>query len=94
MYAKAIDHISLNTLGRLISRYVIDVNRPLSNESLYPGQTTTGLFPTETFDGEMIYAKDLDAQSKSRRIEDIWPVYHQTLSEMLEAIHEQFGICL
>ncbi len=94
LYAKAIDHLSLNTLENMISRYVIDVNRPLSNESLYPGQTTTGLFPTETFDGEMIYAKDLDEQSKSRRIEEVWQVYHQTLTEMLEAIHEQFGMAI
>ncbi|NBB65673.1 N-formylglutamate deformylase [Pseudomonas sp. ODNR1LW] len=38
-----------------ISRSVIDVNRDPSGVSLYPGMTTTGLCPTETFDGEPLY---------------------------------------
>ena len=40
-----------------ISRTVIDVNHDPSGRSLYPGQTTTGLCPTETFDGEPLYAQ-------------------------------------
>jgi len=39
----------------VISRTVIDVNRDPSGQSLYPGQATTGLCPTETFDGEPLY---------------------------------------
>ncbi len=35
-----------------ISRTVIDVNRDPSGASLYPGQATTGLCPTTTFDGD------------------------------------------
>lgn len=38
-----------------ISRTVIDVNRDPSGASLYPGQTTTELCPTTTFDGEPLY---------------------------------------
>ena len=38
-----------------ISRTVIDVNRDPSGASLYPGQATTGLCPTTTFDGEPLY---------------------------------------
>lgn len=38
-----------------ISRSVIDVNRDPSGVSLYPGMTTTGLCPVETFDGEPLY---------------------------------------
>ena len=38
-----------------ISRTVIDVNRDPSGLSLYPGQATTGLCPTESFDGEPLY---------------------------------------
>lgn len=49
-----------------ISRSVIDCNRDPSGVSLYPGQTTTGLCPTETFDGEPIYktgeAPDIDSR--------------------------------
>lgn len=38
-----------------ISRTVIDVNRDPSGVSLYPGQATTELCPTTTFDGEKLY---------------------------------------
>jgi formiminoglutamase len=38
-----------------ISRTVIDVNRDPSGVSLYPGQATTTLCPTDTFDGDPIY---------------------------------------
>src|SRR5215467_4734297 len=38
-----------------ISRTVIDCNRDPSGVSLYPGQATTELCPTTTFDGEPLY---------------------------------------
>lgn len=38
-----------------ICRTVIDVNRDPSGVSLYPGQATTELCPTTTFDGEPLY---------------------------------------
>ena len=38
-----------------MSRTVIDANRDPSGASLYPGQTTTELCPTTTFDGEPLY---------------------------------------
>ena len=38
-----------------VSRYAIDLNRPPNDVSLYPGQTTTSLCPTETFHGEPLY---------------------------------------
>ena len=39
-----------------LSRTVIDVNRDPSGASLYPGQATTELCPTVTFDGEALYS--------------------------------------
>jgi formiminoglutamase len=38
-----------------LSRTVIDVNRDPSGASLYPGQATTALCPTTTFDGVPLY---------------------------------------
>ena len=38
-----------------MSRTVIDVNRDPGGASLYPGQATTELCPTTTFDGEPLY---------------------------------------
>ena len=49
-------------LGARVSRYVIDLNRPPNDESLYPGQTTTSLCPTETFRGEALYREKLAAE--------------------------------
>ena len=52
-----------------LSRTVIDVNRDPSGASLYPGQATTGLVPTETFDGRPLYrdGKVPTAQEIERR---------------------------
>jgi N-formylglutamate deformylase len=44
-----------SVLRAQVSRYVIDLNRPPDGRSLYPGRTTTGLCPTETFRGEPLY---------------------------------------
>src|SRR5271166_5632522 len=38
-----------------LSRSIVDVNRDPSGASLYPGQATTELCPTSTFDGEPLY---------------------------------------
>ena len=55
LYAFAAD-LDATIIHTAISRTAIDVNRDPSGVSLYPGQTTTGLCPTETFDGEPLYA--------------------------------------
>jgi N-formylglutamate deformylase len=47
--------LGATTVHTALSRTVIDVNRDPSGTSLYPGQTTTGLLPTETFDGLPLY---------------------------------------
>lgn len=51
-FARALDATIVHTA---ISRTVIDVNRDPSGVSLYPGQATTELCPTTTFDGEPLY---------------------------------------
>ena len=75
-----------------ISRSVIDANRDPSGVSLYPGQVTTGLCPTETFDGAALYRPGLDpdaAEIERRRIRWHAP-YHAALTEectRLRALH-------
>ena len=58
-----------------ISRSIIDVNRDPSGASLYPGQTTTGLCPTETFDGDPLYGSSAPnrgrRRSTARQVESI-----------------------
>ncbi len=65
-----------------ISRSVIDVNRDPSGASLYPGQTTTELCPTTTFDGEKLYREGMEpdpAEVQLRR-ERWFDPYHQAIS--------------
>jgi N-formylglutamate deformylase len=81
-----------SVLGATISRYVIDLNRPSTGESLYPGQTTTGLCPTETFRGEPLYRNGSGPSEadKAQRLERYWRPYHEKLQaelERLRAIH-------
>ncbi len=54
LYAFARD-LGATTVRTTLSRSVIDVNRDPSGASLYPGQATTELCPTTTFDGEPLY---------------------------------------
>lgn len=64
-----------------ISRSVIDVNRDPDGASLYPGMTTTGLCPTETFDGAPLYAgAPPDAAEIARRRAAYFAPYHAALA--------------
>jgi formiminoglutamase len=47
--------LGATTIRTALSRTVIDCNRDPSGRSLYPGQNTTELCPTTTFDGEDLY---------------------------------------
>jgi formiminoglutamase len=75
-----------------ISRTVVDVNRDPSGASLYPGQTTTGLCPTETFDGEPLYrpGEAPEAAEIAQRRRDHFEPYHAALRveiDRLRALH-------
>jgi N-formylglutamate deformylase len=75
-------------LGARVSRYVIDLNRPPGGESLYPGQTTTGLCPTETFRGEPLYRAGHvpDNAERERRVGKYWQPYHDVLRAELQRL--------
>ena len=59
------------------SRYVVDLNRPPDDTSLYPGQNTTGLCPTKRFDGGPAGVDNLAAAIGEARdtIEDVIEPY-------------------
>jgi N-formylglutamate deformylase len=63
------------------SRYVIDLNRPPDDASLYPGQDTTGLCPVDTFRREPLYlsGQQPDTAEIQRRIGQYWEPYHAAL---------------
>jgi formiminoglutamase len=74
-----------------ISRTVIDVNRDPSGASLYPGQATTGLCPTETFDGEPLYrpGQAPDATEIDRRRQIYFEPYHAALRDQIERLRRR-----
>ncbi len=78
------------------SRYVADLNRPPDGAPLYPGQRETTLCPTESFDGEPLYAPgdEPDAPEIAARLRDYWQPYHTRLRQLLDAAVEQHGQCL
>jgi N-formylglutamate deformylase len=77
------------------SRYVIDLNRPKDNLSLYPGQDTTELCPTTTFNKKPIYAKknpsDMDIQE---RVLNYWQPYHSEVENCIKLMLKQHGKAL
>ena len=77
-----VHEMGATTIRTPVSRSVIDVNRDPSGVSLYPGQATTELCPTTTFDGEPLYrpgqAPD-DAEIGERRT--LWfDPYHAAIA--------------
>ena len=76
------------------SRYVIDLNRPPDNSSLYPGQATTGLCPAETFDGTPVYrdGQGVADAEVAQRLDAWWRPYHERLRSELDRIHAQHGV--
>ena len=77
-----------------VSRSVIDCNRDPSGASLYPGQATTGLCPTETFDGEPLYRGRVAPDVAARR-ETWFAPYHAAIEAeiaRLRALHPRVVI--
>jgi formiminoglutamase len=75
-----------------VSRTVIDCNRDPSGASLYPGQATTELCPTTTFDGELLYrtgAAPHEPEIAIRRADYFEPYHRAIASEIarLRALH-------
>jgi N-formylglutamate deformylase len=73
-----------------ISRYVVDLNRPASGESLYPGMVTTSLCPSETFRGEALYLEDrnLEQTEVAWRVATYWQPYHSQLKAEISRLRE------
>ena len=87
--------LGASTLVANYSRYVVDVNRPASDEALYPGQLATGLCPTQTFAGDDIYSDgDVAEDEVSSRVETYWRPYHDRLRATLDELRETHGYAL
>lgn len=85
-----VEQIGATMLVPTHSRYVVDLNRPPDDVSLYPGQNTTGLCPIVQFSGEPIY---LDGQQPSTaeinaRVDRYWRPYHHALRDEIARLRE------
>jgi N-formylglutamate deformylase len=78
------------------SRYVVDLNRPPDDGSLYEGQVATGLCPQCTFAGEPLYrdGESLAAREIAGRVDRYWRPYHERLSLALDELRERHGYAL
>jgi N-formylglutamate deformylase len=74
-----------------LSRSIIDVNRDPSGASLYPGQATTELCPTTTFDGEPLYRPGHapDAAEIAERRGLYFDPYHAALGEEIARLRQK-----
>jgi N-formylglutamate deformylase len=77
-------------------RYVIDVNRDPSGESLYPGQNTTGLVPLTDFDGLPIWRDGAGTRRRRdrRRRAGHHAPYHAALQAELDRVKATHGFAI
>lgn len=74
-----------------ISRSVIDLNRDPSGASLYPGQATTELCPTTSFDGEPLYHDAVPDEAEIMRRRALWfDPYHAALKAEIDRLRQLY----
>jgi len=86
--------LGASVVAATMSRYVVDLNRPASDESLYPGQTTTGLFPAETFEGRPVWSAPPTDDEKAQIIDTVWRPYHERIRMELDRLKAEHGFAL
>ncbi|MEZ5461511.1 N-formylglutamate deformylase [Dokdonella sp.] len=88
--------LGASILAPRFSRYVVDLNRPPDDVSLYPGQNTTGLCPVVQFSGEPVYQDGMQptAQEIGERVDTYWRPYHEALAAEIERIRGEHGRCV
>jgi N-formylglutamate deformylase len=85
--------LGASVLAPTHSRYVVDLNRPPDDVSLYPGQNTTGLCPIVRFSGEPVYlpGQEPSADEVRERVEAYWQPYHRALQDELARLQAAHG---
>lgn len=91
-----VEELGASVIAANYSRYVVDLNRPSSDESLYEHQLATGLCPGKTFSGQDIYleGESVSSEEQKTRLDSYWRPYHDAISETLQQIRDQFGYAL
>ncbi len=91
-----VDDLGASVIAANYSRYVVDLNRPPSDESLYENQLATGLCPRNTFAGQDIYldGDSVSPEEQETRVQAYWQPYHDRIFETLNRLRDQFGYAL
>jgi len=94
LYAGLLDNPTV--VKATFSRYVVDANRSASDESLYPGQNTTGVCSPITFDGKPIYEEGQapDDDEIIERVAEFHTPYHAALAAQIDRVRASHGICV
>ena len=76
------------------SRYVIDLNRPVSQNSLYEdGRSETKIVPLTTFLGEPLYEDqkggDFWREETARRVERYYKPYYEKIESLLSSLQKE-----
>jgi len=92
LYGFALD-LGASLIRTQVSRTAIDCNRDPSGASLYPGQTTTELCPTTTFDGEPLYRACCapSAEEIAARRREYFDPYHRALTTEIDRLKHLHG---
>jgi len=77
-------------------RYVIDANRASDDETLYPGQNTTGLCPITDFDGNPIWRQggEPSPDDIEKRREAFHAPYHRAIEQAIATSLERHGVAV
>jgi N-formylglutamate deformylase len=88
-----LDALGASVLRAVHPRYVVDLNRPPDDQSLYPGQDTPGLVPIDTFARAPIYraGEEPSADEIARRVARWWRPYHDRLRAALDDLLAKHG---
>lgn len=87
---------SATTVRATFHRYAIDANRSPADESLYPGQNTTGLCPVSDFDGQAIYREGEEPEDAEivDRLERFHAPYHAALTAQIVRVKARHGVAV
>ena len=92
LYAFA-SELGASLLVPRFSRYVVDLNRPPDDASLYPGRNTTGLCPTVRFCNQPVYLQGAEPtpDEVGERVDAYWRPYHEALVGELARLRGAHG---
>lgn len=87
-----LEQLDVTVLAATHSRTVVDLNRSPQGGKLYPGQTETGICPTESFAGEALYeGAPPDPAEIAGRVAAYWQPYHDALAVQIARLREKHG---